>query len=198
MVNEMHRCTINLCDIELPYIFQNSPPSSKKVEERKRYFKRMGEFPKLIVRSDDHRLLDGYASYVAAKEMGKTKVEVTMLSPKESINYTTNVNQKHPKSSDSRKKKRIQNNKGTRCYICGRKLYNKTDKEYDGTNEFTIDHKIPLFKGGTNTMDNMFPCCNVCNGLKGDFNYSRSLRNLIIAELRTRNIEPEPEKRGRD
>ena len=191
----MRKMEMNLRDIELPYLFQNSTPSKSKVAERKRYFKRMGEFPKIVVRGDNHRLLDGYASYVAAKELGEKKIEVTVLTPKESINYFSNLN---AKKGSSVKKERVQSKKGNRCYICGRKLYNKTDKEYDGTNEFTIDHKIPLFKGGTNSMENIFPCCNTCNGLKGDFSYSRSLRNLILAELRSRKIKPEPENRKRD
>ena len=45
------------------------------------------------------------------------------------------------------------------CAICGRALdYNK----------FTIDHIIPLSKGGTNAMDNLQPTCKVCNHIKQD------------------------------
>ena len=100
----MRKMEMNLRDIELPYLFQNSTPSKSKVAERKRYFKRMGEFPKIVVRGDNHRLLDGYASYVAAKELGEKKVEVKVLSPKESINYFSNVN---AKKGSSVKKERI-------------------------------------------------------------------------------------------
>ena len=192
----MHKCNMKLRDIELPTLFKNSPPSRTKVDDRKLYFKRMGEFPKIIIREDNNRLLDGYASYVAAKELGEKEILATFLTPEESIAYFANSG----KCTAGRpsKKSRLQSAKGNRCYICGRKLYEKTDRRYDGTNEFTMDHKIPLTKGGTNTMDNIFPCCNVCNGLKGEFTYSRSLRNIIIAELRTRNIKPELEKRKQD
>ena len=185
----MYKSKINISEIEVPYLFQNSSPSKSKVEDRKLHYKRTGEFQKLIIREDNKRLLDGYASYIAAKELGITEATATFLSQKESIYYFTNNTK--TKRKDDTKRQRIIKSKGKRCYICGRPLYDRKDPHYDGTNEFTIDHKIPLFKGGTNEKDNLFPCCNICNGLKGDFSYSKNLKNLIIAELESRNIKPE-------
>lgn len=49
-------------------------------------------------------------------------------------------------------------NKG-RCAICGKFV------SYD---RFTIDHIIPLAKGGTNAMDNLQVACSVCNHIKQD------------------------------
>lgn len=49
-------------------------------------------------------------------------------------------------------------NKG-RCAICGRFV------PYD---EFTVDHIIPLAKGGTNELHNLQCACKVCNLIKQD------------------------------
>lgn len=46
-----------------------------------------------------------------------------------------------------------------RCAICGRFI------SYE---EFTIDHIIPLAKGGTNEMKNLQCACNKCNLIKSD------------------------------
>lgn len=44
---------------------------------------------------------------------------------------------------------------GNRCVACG------------ATNNITIDHIIPLAKGGTNCIDNLQPLCHSCNSSKG-------------------------------
>ena len=55
-------------------------------------------------------------------------------------------------------KKTIYANGNGRCGICGKPI-NYSAK--------TVDHKIPLSKGGTNGFDNLQPACLTCNLLKG-------------------------------
>lgn len=45
------------------------------------------------------------------------------------------------------------------CYLCGAELELR---------EVTVDHFIPLAKGGTHRMSNLRPCCFPCNNAKGD------------------------------
>ena len=45
------------------------------------------------------------------------------------------------------------------CQLCGRKML------YDN---FTVDHIIPLGRGGTNDMDNLQGVCKVCNEFKAN------------------------------
>jgi 5-methylcytosine-specific restriction endonuclease McrA len=51
--------------------------------------------------------------------------------------------------------KELCNKYGNRCLRCGRKV------------KLTIDHIIPLSKGGSNTIDNIQPLCGHCNPSKG-------------------------------
>ncbi|HEB49348.1 MAG TPA: HNH endonuclease [Desulfobulbus sp.] len=43
------------------------------------------------------------------------------------------------------------------CYYCGRKV---------GIKALTMDHIIPLSRGGRSTRDNLVPCCKACNTRK--------------------------------
>lgn len=45
------------------------------------------------------------------------------------------------------------------CQLCGRKI------PFDS---MTLDHVIPLSKGGKDTMENIQPTCSVCNRIKTD------------------------------
>ena len=47
-----------------------------------------------------------------------------------------------------------------RCYYCNILLTSSNR---------TIDHKIPLTRGGSNTADNKVLCCKACNKQKSDF-----------------------------
>ncbi len=51
-----------------------------------------------------------------------------------------------------------------RCHYCGRVFK---------VNELTMDHVIPLSRGGRSVKDNLVPCCKECNSAK---------KNLIPAE----------------
>jgi len=53
-----------------------------------------------------------------------------------------------------------------KCQICG------------ATEMITIDHKIPLSKGGTNLIDNLQPLCRSCNCSKNKYLDTELLRNL--------------------
>ena len=43
------------------------------------------------------------------------------------------------------------------CWYCGRQV---------GFNNLTMDHVIPLARGGRSTKDNLVPCCKDCNTRK--------------------------------
>jgi len=44
------------------------------------------------------------------------------------------------------------------CHYCGEKF---------SPGQLTMDHRIPLARGGTSTQGNLVPCCKACNNQKG-------------------------------
>ncbi len=61
-----------------------------------------------------------------------------------------------------------------KCYFCGQKVPFK---------ELTMDHLLPLARGGRSTKDNLVPCCKDCNNKKKSMlpleweEYMESLQN---------------------
>jgi 5-methylcytosine-specific restriction endonuclease McrA len=53
----------------------------------------------------------------------------------------------------------IKTSDGIECYWCG--IITKGD-------DITVDHYVPINKGGTHTWDNIVPACRKCNSSKGD------------------------------
>ena len=51
---------------------------------------------------------------------------------------------------------------GYKCQLCGR------DMDYTAEySSFSVDHIMPLSRGGTNESDNLQTCCKSCNSRKG-------------------------------
>lgn len=49
---------------------------------------------------------------------------------------------------------------GGRCFYCG--------VQTNPFRDFSIDHVVPVSKGGANLQDNLIPCCTTCNSSKRD------------------------------
>ena len=63
------------------------------------------------------------------------------------------------------------------CGICGK---------FIPLGEYTIDHIIPLSKGGTNDLDNLQACCGFCNKAKDDSmgeDFFRRIQNIFLYQL---------------
>jgi len=61
-------------------------------------------------------------------------------------------------------KKRVFERDNYKCYLCGTDVViSKIYRE----DQATIDHVIPMSKGGAHTYDNVKTCCNKCNWTKG-------------------------------
>ena len=60
---------------------------------------------------------------------------------------------------DKETRRKMWERENRRCGYCGMKI---------GFGEVTIDHKIPLSKGGPDCADNMVCSCRGCNLFKGD------------------------------
>lgn len=60
------------------------------------------------------------------------------------------------------------------CYICGKHLV--LNNEYNRPDAPTIEHIIPISRGGTNTWDNVKLACRNCNVSKGTHTYQEYLK----------------------
>ena len=49
---------------------------------------------------------------------------------------------------------------GFKCYYCSREMF--VSGERNG-NRITLEHRVPLSRGGKNTIDNFLFCCEKCN-----------------------------------
>lgn len=54
---------------------------------------------------------------------------------------------------------------GWRCYLCACDLMRGGDNRHPRA--ATIDHVVPLSRGGTHTYANLRACCRACNNAKG-------------------------------
>lgn len=66
---------VKLPDIVIPVEFKESPPKFKKMIHKREYFRRNDRFESKIILSRDFLLIDGYTSYLLAKENGMKHVE---------------------------------------------------------------------------------------------------------------------------
>ena len=57
------------------------------------------------------------------------------------------------------KRKKLISKFGKRCFWCHCKL---------SENQLTIDHIIPISKGGSNNLENLLPACFPCNNNRGN------------------------------
>jgi len=62
------------------------------------------------------------------------------------------------------------------CHICGKKLSFSNYHRLGRTGAWEVDHSVPVAKGGTDHLNNLFPACIACNREKGTVT-SRTARN---------------------
>lgn len=160
--------TLSLDKIIIPNNY--TKPSEKKVNKKMQRIK--DGIPVEIVLNDKLRLIDGYASYVAYKNLGYESCEVKIWDVDKHIDNILHNNLEYVYNRDKGK-----------CYICGRKCLPIGNGNTEDLSP-TIDHVIPKSKGGTNELDNKKLCCSTCNSLKGNFTYSKELQSVIKNELK--------------
>lgn len=70
------------------------------------------------------------------------------------------IRRERAKARDLRKSRWWQQKTASgKCYFCGKKTAFKN---------LTMDHLLPLARGGLSSKDNLVPCCKSCNNKKKD------------------------------
>lgn len=70
-----------------------------------------------------------------------------------------------------------------RCWYCGIHLLKPNPErhsERDRERWYTIDHATPRSRGGSDTIENLVPACNRCNGDKSDMTVEEYRVRLIM------------------
>jgi 5-methylcytosine-specific restriction endonuclease McrA len=67
------------------------------------------------------------------------------------------------KCKQRRRKRKWEESKGT-CFYCGIQMH--FDKPNDDT-RMTLDHLVPIIKGGRDNLENLVACCQKCNNKRG-------------------------------
>lgn len=68
--------TVNVSDIIIPDKYVTHPPKANKMKRKRARFDYNGKFESIIFLHRDFELIDGYTSYLIAKERGMMKVPV--------------------------------------------------------------------------------------------------------------------------
>lgn len=69
---------------------------------------------------------------------------------------------------DSSKRSQVIRRDGHGCYLCDRMCVVYRGERLLRPNSLTIDHVVPLSRGGSNHLGNLAVCCYQCNQLKGN------------------------------
>lgn len=63
------------------------------------------------------------------------------------------------------------------CYLCG---------EFVDFDSFEVEHHIPISKGGTNDLDNLYCSCTTCNAIKRDIypqEFMEKISQIFICQM---------------
>lgn len=114
-----------------------------------------------IIKTKDRNAAKVYSTVDEAKKQMRN-------APSRTKNYFIRDKETNEKISDGKKikrkhysddvKKLLYINAGGRCEICGKKISLK---------EISLDHRIPLSKGGEDDVSNLACTCDTCNKMKG-------------------------------
>ena len=150
--------------------FRNSKPSEKKIKAKLDGMK-LGIINPVIL-NKEYRVIDGLAALVAMKSNGEKYVPYIRKNKAETYGKCN----KHHVNGRIKIREELFNKQDGKCYICGRKMTLDLNS-HDWKLHATVDHVIPLSKGGSNSLSNCALSCGLCNQLKAD--------SLLTPELKT-------------
>lgn len=68
-----------------------------------------------------------------------------------------------------------------KCWYCGEKIGELGNT--DNRRKYVVDHVVPKKKGGSDSINNLVPCCLSCNSTKGDSNIEYLRLVLALRKL---------------
>lgn len=154
--------TMSIDKIRIPTMYTQTIPKKNKINKHMRYYVEHGQFKNNIVITQKGILINGYCDYIVAVACGMNAVqcEINTNKLRESLGgkRTTITRRQH-------KRKVIYKRQGGKCAICAKPLQNDdctSVKDY-----MTLDHILPVIRGGSNALKNLQGLCETCNKEKG-------------------------------
>lgn len=139
-------------DIKIPNYLKETYIKGSVLSRHKKYFKKHGKIKSQLTVNQAGYLIDGYVDWkVLHDEHYKGYIKTCMIPYEQDLSNNR-------KARASITERMVYDKYNGRCYLCGEKVT---------FNDFTIDHILPLAKGGINDIENMACCCKKCNHMKG-------------------------------
>lgn len=154
--------TMRLDNIRVPDIYTHTPPQKQKLDKHMLYFMENGTFKRNIVVTQKGLLVDGYCDYIVAVMCGISSVQCEI-----NTKYIgKRIDRKNRKINNAQHKRKILYNKQDgKCAVCGKQLQ---INDYTRGDYLTLDHILPVAKGGSNGLVNLQGLCSHCNYQKQD------------------------------
>lgn len=154
--------TMSIDKISMPTIYTHTPPRKEKINNHIMYYLEHGTLKHNIVVTQKGMLVDGYCSYIVAVVCGIDSVqcELNTKKLKYGIEKNRNINNRQ------HKRKILYNRQGGKCAICGKTL--QIDDSTSVDDYLTLDHILPVCRGGSNGLMNLQGLCRRCNYNKND------------------------------
>lgn len=154
--------TMDIDKITMPTIYAQTPPKKEKINNHMLHYLEHGTLKNGIVVTQKGMLTDGYCDYIVAVVCGIDTVQCELNTKK--LKYGMEKN----RNINNRKHKRsiLYHRQGGKCAICGKPL--QIDDCTSVDDYLTLDHILPVCRGGSNGLMNLQGLCRRCNHQKND------------------------------
>lgn len=152
---------MNVDEIRVPNIYTS--PRESKINSHMLYYMEHGAFKSNIVVTQKGLLVDGYCNYIVAVVCGMSSVQCE-INTKHIRNHIDKKN--GVIKNRSHKRKILYERQSGKCAICGMQL--QIDDFTSIEDYLTLDHILPVSRGGSNGIKNLQGLCRRCNYQKQD------------------------------
>lgn len=164
--------------------YKRNPPGNKKLGQKERGIQN-GIINEITI-NKNNILIDGYATYAIFRKNKEKFIPYKVANMNSS--YTGSNKNVVSTESYTRSRQSIRNKlyvqQNGKCYICGKQTTLDINDRTKWKSHATVDHIIPLGKGGSNEISNCAIACRLCNHLKSDRFLTDELKREILRDSR--------------
>lgn len=146
--------------IRIPDFYNHTQPKKEKINKHMLYYLENGTLSSSIVVTQKGMLIDGYCDYIVAVVCGISAVQC-QVNTKKLKHSIRKRNHNRSIKYRAQKRKILYNRQAGKCAICGKQL--QIDDHTSIEDYFTLDHILPVSRGGSNGLDNLQGLCMQCN-----------------------------------